>query len=68
MSLVLSLSYIAEKVSPRISGILSGLPVGSAITLLFFAIENGVDYVTKVALYNIHGIFAALAFSIGSFS
>ncbi|MBP7769788.1 MAG: hypothetical protein KA055_01550 [Aliarcobacter sp.] len=32
---------------------------------MFFAIENGVDYVTKVALYNIHGLFAALAFSIG---
>lgn len=27
--------------------------------------ENGVDYVTEVALYNIHGLFAALAFSIG---
>ncbi|MDX9961082.1 MAG: hypothetical protein RBS32_06410 [Aliarcobacter sp.] len=33
--------------------------------MIFFAIENGVDYVTKVALYNIHGLFAALAFSIG---
>ncbi|RWS50384.1 hypothetical protein CKA56_02320 [Arcobacter venerupis] len=32
---------------------------------MFFALENGVDYVTKVALYNIHGLFAALAFSIG---
>ena len=61
----MSLSYIAEKVSPKVSGILSGLPVGSSITLVFFAIENGVDYVTKVALYNIHGLFAALAFSIG---
>ena len=65
VALVLSLSYIAEEVSPKVSGILSGLPVGSSITLLFFAVENGVDYVTKVALYNIHGLFAALAFSIG---
>ncbi|GGD43758.1 hypothetical protein GCM10012288_17630 [Malaciobacter pacificus] len=32
---------------------------------MFFAIENGVDYVTNVALYNIHGLFAALAFSYG---
>ncbi|MFK2823999.1 hypothetical protein [Arcobacter sp. YIC-80] len=63
--LVLSLSFIAEKLSPKISGILSGLPVGSSITLLFFAVENGVDYVTNVALYNIHGLFAALAFCIG---
>ena len=63
--LVLTLSFVAEKLSPKISGILSGLPLGSSITLIFFAIENGVDYVTKVALYNIHGLFAALAFSIG---
>lgn len=65
VTLVLTLSFIAEKVSPKVSGILSGLPIGSSITLLFFAIENGVDYVTNVALYNIHGLFAALAFSYG---
>jgi len=65
MSLVLILTFIAEKLSPKLSGILSGLPVGSSITLLFFAIENGVDYVNKVALYNIHGLFAALSFCIG---
>lgn len=41
------------------------MPVGSSITLIFFAIENGVDYVTNVALYNIHGLFAALSFCIG---
>ena len=65
VSLVLSLSIIAEKLSPKLSGILSGLPVGSSITLLFFAIENGVEYTNSVALYNIHGLFAALAFSYG---
>lgn len=65
VSLVLSLTIIAEKVSPKVSGILSGLPVGSSITLLFFALEFGVNYVQKTALYNIHGLFAALAFSIG---
>ena len=63
--LVLSLSFVAEKLSPKISGILSGLPVGSSITLIFFGIENGVSYVNQVALYNIHGLFAALAFCIG---
>lgn len=35
---------------------------------MFFAIEKGVDYVTNVALYNIHGLFAALAFSIGYYA
>lgn len=65
ITLVLSLSLIAEKLSPKTSGLLSGLPVGSSITLLFFAIEFGVQYVQKTALYNIHGLFAALAFCIG---
>lgn len=63
--LVLILTTVAEKVSPKISGTLSGLPVGSSITLVFFAIEYGVGYVQHTALYNIHGLFAALAFCIG---
>lgn len=63
--LVLSLTTVAEKVSAKASGMLSGLPIGSSITLLFFAIEYGVDYVQQTALYNIHGLFAALAFCVG---
>lgn len=63
--LVLSLTTIAEKVNTRISGILSGLPLGTLIVLLFFAIEYGVTYVQNAALYNIHGLFASLAFIIG---
>ena len=63
--LVLGLTTVAEKVSVKTSGLLSGLPIGSAITLVFFAIEYGVPYVRQTALYNIHGLFAALAFCIG---
>ena len=63
--LVLSLTTVAEKVSTKVSGILSGLPLGTLIVLLFFAIEYGVDYVQNAALYNIHGLFASLAFTIG---
>jgi hypothetical protein len=65
VSIVLGLTVVAEKVSPKVSGVLSGLPVGSSITLLFFAVEMGTDYVQRVALYNIHGLFAALSFCIG---
>ena len=63
--MVLSLTTVAEKVSVKTSGLLSGLPIGSAITLVFFAIEYGVSYVQQTALYNIHGLFAALAFCVG---
>ena len=65
ITLVLALTTVAEKLSPKLSGMLSGLPVGSSITLIFFAVEYGVDYVQQTALYNIHGLFAALAFCIG---
>lgn len=63
--LVLSLTTIAEKLSPKISGVLSGLPLGTLIVLLFFAIEHGNAYAQNAALYNIHGLFASLAFAIG---
>jgi len=63
--LVLSLTTIAEKLGTKISGILSGLPLGTFIVLLFYAIEHGVNYAQTASLYNIHGLFAALAFSIG---
>jgi uncharacterized membrane protein (GlpM family) len=63
--LVLSLTTVAEKLGTRISGMLSGLPLGTFIVLLFYAIEQGVDYAQTASLYNIHGLFAALAFSIG---
>lgn len=63
--LVLALTTVAEKGSPKLSGLLSGLPLGSAITLIFFAIEIDTAYVQRVALYNIHGLFASLAFCIG---
>ena len=50
MILVLSLSFIAEKVSPKISGILSGLPVGSAIanigTMIPEIMNHGVEHTT----------------------
>jgi uncharacterized membrane protein (GlpM family) len=63
--LVLALTTVAEKLSTKLSGLLSGLPLGSAITLIFFAVEHGISYVQETALYNIHGLFASLAFCIG---
>jgi len=65
VALVLSLTTIAEKVGTKISGILSGLPIGTLLVLLFFAIEYGVIYVEDASLYNIHGLFATLSFVIG---
>ncbi len=63
--IVITLSIIAERVSAKLSGILSGLPLGTTIVLVFFSIEHGIDYAVEAALYNIHGLLALLSFIIG---
>lgn len=58
VSVVLFLSYIAEHISPRWAGILSGLPTGSAITLYFIGYENGESFLEQAALFNAIGLVA----------
>lgn len=60
--MVLALTYIAENISVKLSGMLAGFPTGSIVTYAFFAIEFGTAYVTDVALYNIYGLVANLCF------
>lgn len=59
---VSTLSVIAERVSPRAAGILSGYPLGSAISLFFIGYEQGADFAGQSAAFNIAGLFAMLGF------
>ncbi len=59
---VIGLSLLAENVSPKVAGILSGYPTGSAITLFFFGLEVNPDYAATSAVYNMIGLTAALSF------
>jgi len=59
---VVGLSLIAENVSPKIAGILSGCPTGSAISLFFFGLENSPEFAGESALFNVFGISASLVF------
>ncbi|WP_299780003.1 hypothetical protein [uncultured Formosa sp.] len=59
---VIGLSVLAENVSPKVAGILSGYPTGSAITLFFFGLEVNPEYAAKSAVYNMIGLTAALTF------
>lgn len=58
--IVTGLSIIAERVSPRAAGILSGYPAGSAIALFFIGLEQGASFAGRGAPYNIAGITATL--------
>jgi uncharacterized membrane protein (GlpM family) len=63
--LVLGLSWVAEKVNPRIAGILSGMPLGAVLVLFFVGLKLGPEFATKSALYAIPSITSTIAFSIG---
>ncbi len=55
---ILIIAYLSEKISPRFAGILSGFPTGTAITLFFFALENGTNFASISAVYNLVGMLA----------
>lgn len=59
---VLSLSILSEKVSLKIAGFVSGLPIGTLITLFFFGFENGYAFASKSAITNIAGMIALQIF------
>ena len=59
---VVLLSLIAEKASPRVAGIVSGYPLGAAISLYFIGLENGTEFASKSALFTTAGLVATVAF------
>jgi hypothetical protein len=59
---VTGLSIIAERVSPRAAGILSGYPLGTAITLFFIGLEQGAAYAGESAVYAVAGMLPLMCF------
>jgi uncharacterized membrane protein (GlpM family) len=62
VAVVIVLSIIAEHSSPRIAGILSGYPTGSAISLFFFGLEINPEFASHSAVYNMIGLVAMQSF------
>ena len=55
---VLVLSIIAERVGPKWAGVISGFPTGTSITLFFFGYEQGADFASRSAVFNMVGLVA----------
>lgn len=55
------LSVVAQRLGPRHAGVLAGFPLGSAIVLYFFALEQGTEFAATSARYTLSGLAAALA-------
>jgi len=62
---VVGLSLIAEWAGPRVAGIASGYPLGAAISLFFYGVENGNDFAGRSALFTAAGLTATVAFVSG---
>ncbi len=62
MTIVVMLSIIAENVSPKISGILAGYPLGTAIVLFFYGLEIGPNFASDSAFYTLLGLIASQSF------
>lgn len=53
---VLVLSVLAEYVSPKVSGVISGIPTGTAIILFFYGLEHGTKFASESSLFNLAGM------------
>ena len=62
IALVLTLSAVAEHVSPRAAGILAGYPAGAAITLFFIGLDINPVFAADSAVYTMMGLVATEVF------
>ncbi len=61
---VMALSVIAERVSTRVAGVLSGFPLGTAITIYFIGLDQGPDFVAEGAFHTCLGFVASLMLAV----
>jgi hypothetical protein len=60
---ILLLAAVAEFSSSRLAGVLAGYPIGTAIVLYFYGLEQGVDFASASATYNLVGMVPTLVFA-----
>lgn len=63
MLAVLGLSFVAEKFSAKLAGLLSGYPIGTAIILHFYGLEYGANFAADAAVFNLCGLLASQCFA-----
>ncbi|MBB3191215.1 hypothetical protein [Halomonas cerina] len=61
IGVVLGLSVVAERLSTRLAGLLSGYPLGTAIALFFIGLEISPTFAADSAVHTLAGFTATLA-------
>jgi hypothetical protein len=64
VAIVLALIFISEK-SPRLGGLLAGLPIGTGIMIFFYGIGQEINFIIQGIPYGISGLASSLAFAVG---
>ena len=62
---VVLLARVAERMSPRHAGLLSGFPLGTGIALYFFGWQQGPQFAADSAVYALSGLSASAALAWG---
>jgi len=62
--MVLTITFVAERASTRLAGVLLGFPLGAGLSILFFGIEQGALFAAESALWGLPGVLASLAFAL----
>jgi len=60
--LVLTLSAVAEHISPRAAGLLAGYPAGAVLTLFFIGMDISPEFAADSAVYTMMGLVGTEAF------
>ena len=60
--LVLTLSAVAEHVSPRAAGLLAGYPAGAVLTLFFIGMDISPEFAANSAVYTMMGLVGTETF------
>jgi len=61
-AMVLGLSWLSERVGPKVAGIFAGLPLGIAVSLFFIGVEQGPEFASAASLSALGGLGASLIF------
>lgn len=65
MAMVVFLSWLAEKSSPKTAGLVAGFPLGGAISLFFIGLEIGPEFAGESAISLIVGLIGTQSFVAG---
>jgi hypothetical protein len=67
-ALVVGLSFVAERASTRIAGILSGAPQNTLLVYLFVGRDMGIPFVTESVPYGIAAFTATIGFALAYYA